>query len=234
MTPMYQIIGWDDNFEGAKSRTYKHKTTCQMPTKHGLGYRRLIGMKDGAAMFGAWCVLIQVLSRHDKPRQGYCTDTGRIDGKAYTPADLELLTGIQARIWKSLLQAATMQDVGWLRIPDGYRTDTTGPLNSDLDLDLDLDSCSGGGSGGGSGDFERFWEAYPRKVGKKSALRSWQRANDRPDTETIISEISLQRNSQEWTKDGGAYIPHPATWINRGGWDDHVTPIDAHGRGRGF
>ncbi len=141
--PVYQVVGWDDHFEGAKSKTYSNKSTCQMPTKHGLGYNRLVKRAEGAALFGAWCSMIQVLSRHQKPRQGYCTDTGRADGIPYSPSDLELITGIPAKTFMLMFQTALRQDVAWLRIPCGYHRDTTGPLHSDLDLDLDLDSlCS--------------------------------------------------------------------------------------------
>ncbi len=141
----YQVVDWDKNFEGAKSRTYSNKTTCQMPTKHGLGYKKLVKSKDGAAIFGAWCAMVQVLSRHPKPREGYCTDTGRIDGKPYTAEDLELLTDIPAKYFKSMIQVAASKHVGWLRIPDGYQADTTGPLHSDSDSDLDSNSDSDSG-----------------------------------------------------------------------------------------
>ena len=134
---MMQVIGWDENFEGAKSKTYKNKTTCQMPTKHGLGYKKLVRGSDGAALFGAWCAMIQVLSRHPAPRHGYCTDTGGADGRPYTPDDLEMLTDIPAKHFKKMLELASSQVVGWLRILDGYQTDTAGPLNSDSDSDSD-------------------------------------------------------------------------------------------------
>lgn len=149
-TRIYQVIGWDEHFEGAKSRTYNHKTTCQMPTKRGLGYKRLIRQPDGAAMFGAWCALIETLSTHAAPRQGYCTDTGRIPGRPYTPEDLELLTDIPAGVFTGMLEVAASAEVGWLtvteQIPHGHHADTTRipqyPLNSDSDLDLDSNSDS--------------------------------------------------------------------------------------------
>jgi hypothetical protein len=135
MNPIYQVNCWNENFEGAKSRTYKNKTACQMPTKHGLGYKKLVRGPDGAALFGAWCAMIQVLSRHPAPRQGYCTDTGSADGNPYTPDDLEMLTDIPSKYFKKMLQVASSKDVGWLRIPDGYQTDITGSLDSDSDSD---------------------------------------------------------------------------------------------------
>lgn len=71
--------------------------------------------------------------------------------------------------------------------------------------------------------FDLFWEAYPRKIGKKKALDAWIKANgSRPDTDTVVAKIKKLETSLQWTRDGGQYIPHPSTWLNRGGWDDEV------------
>lgn len=72
-----------------------------------------------------------------------------------------------------------------------------------------------------SPDFERFWEAYPNKVGKKAAWRAWQKANDRPPIEEILQAVSRAQRSVQWQR---GYIPNPATWINQGRWlDDYAT-----------
>jgi hypothetical protein len=71
--------------------------------------------------------------------------------------------------------------------------------------------------------FDAFWKAYPRKIGKKKALDAWIKANgSRPDTDTVVAKIKKLETSLQWTRDGGQYIPHPSTWLNRGGWDDEV------------
>ena len=141
---MYQVKDWNEHFEGAKSREYNNKSACQMPTKHGLGYCKLVKSKNGPALFGAWCALIQVLSKHPKKRHGYLTDTGRADGNPFTPEDLEMLTNIPASLYKQLFQVASSEGVNWLRIPDGYQRDATvlpwGGIDSDSDSDSDLDS----------------------------------------------------------------------------------------------
>jgi len=70
-------------------------------------------------------------------------------------------------------------------------------------------------------EFDDFWKCYPKKVGKVEAKKAWARANGtRPPTEQIIAKINQLKKSKQWTKDGGDYIPNPATWLNRGGWDD--------------
>ena len=69
--------------------------------------------------------------------------------------------------------------------------------------------------------FEEFWEAYPRKVGKRDALRSWVKARiTNRLASKIVEAVKAQRSWAQWTKEGGRYIPNPATWLNQGRWED--------------
>jgi hypothetical protein len=73
------------------------------------------------------------------------------------------------------------------------------------------------------GRFNRFWEAYPKKKKKDDARKAFHKRNvSEPLLEIMLSAIVLQRLSRDWTKDGGQYIPYPATWLNAGSWDDEV------------
>ena len=69
--------------------------------------------------------------------------------------------------------------------------------------------------------FESFWAAYPRKEGKQKARQAFEKVN--VPLETIMSAIEAQKKSPQWTKDGGQFIPHPATWLNGKRWEDQVT-----------
>jgi len=71
-------------------------------------------------------------------------------------------------------------------------------------------------------EFDQFWACYPRKIGKKAAHAAWKRAKDKPEISQILATLDMQRKSREWTAENGQYIPHPATWINQGRWDDVV------------
>ncbi len=79
------------------------------------------------------------------------------------------------------------------------------------------------------GMFDRFWEVYPRKVGKPKCL-NWFKSHKVTEefVEEVIKAIELQKTSIEWTKVSrdtgvkGAFIPHPLTWLNRGGWNDEL------------
>ena len=70
-------------------------------------------------------------------------------------------------------------------------------------------------------DFDRFWKAYPLKKAKQAALKAWKKINpDKQLAETIIAAVEKQKRWEDWTRDNGQYIPHPATWLNQGRWED--------------
>ncbi|HAR34675.1 MAG TPA: hypothetical protein DCR95_11510, partial [Desulfobacter sp.] len=70
-------------------------------------------------------------------------------------------------------------------------------------------------------DFSVFWQEYPKKVGKMDALKAWGKLNGtRPAIEIILNAIHAQKQSAQWQKEGGQFIPNPATWLNRGQWED--------------
>ena len=74
--------------------------------------------------------------------------------------------------------------------------------------------------------FDEFWAIYPRKVGKTSARRIFDRISpSRELVDEMISAVDHQSRSEQWTRDGGRFIPHPATWLGREGWNDElITP----------
>lgn len=74
--------------------------------------------------------------------------------------------------------------------------------------------------------FERFWAAYPkgRRKAKKDAKKAWDKLH--PDLELcrkMAVALEAQKRSKDWTKDGGDYIPLPATWIRGERWTDEIT-----------
>ncbi len=70
-------------------------------------------------------------------------------------------------------------------------------------------------------DFDLFWEIYPRKKKKGDALKAWQQTSrNRPPIEKILAAIQEQERSHQWLKDGGEFIPYPASWLRSWSWDD--------------
>ena len=84
--------------------------------------------------------------------------------------------------------------------------------------------------------FGRFWSAYPKKMAKKAAERAFCRL--KPDDallETMLEALERQKQTRQWKRDGGQYIPYPATWINGRRWEDAPDrdPPDGEGGGSG-
>lgn len=69
--------------------------------------------------------------------------------------------------------------------------------------------------------FEAFWAAYPRKVNKARAHTAWDKlCPDRKLCKVMGEALRRFTASPEWQKEGGAYIPHPATWLRNRRWED--------------
>ena len=80
--------------------------------------------------------------------------------------------------------------------------------------------------------FNEFWAAYPRKQGKGEAKKKWLKL--KPDAtlhSKILSAIGQAKQSDQWRKNNGQYIPNPATWLNQGRWEDELQTAGgiAHG-----
>ena len=71
--------------------------------------------------------------------------------------------------------------------------------------------------------FAEFWSAWPRKVGKAQAEKAWAKLHPSDDlVAAILRAIAAQSRSPQWLKDGGQFIPHPATWLNGKRWEDET------------
>lgn len=87
----------------------------------------------------------------------------------------------------------------------------------------------GNGNGNENGNinenrFKRFWGAYPKKKSKGDAEKAWSKIKPSEQLLAImIAKIEQAKTSQDWLKDNGQFIPHPATWLNRKGWEDEIT-----------
>lgn len=75
------------------------------------------------------------------------------------------------------------------------------------------------------GAFEVFWQNYPKKVNKKDAEKAFKAV--KVSIDVLIAAVDKQKASREWQKDGGQYIPYPATWLRRGGWENELAPVTA-------
>ena len=82
---------------------------------------------------------------------------------------------------------------------------------------------AGNGNGAYPEDFESFWQLYPRRVNKGDALKAWNKIKPKPSPEELSTSLEWQKRSDQWIKEGGQYIPHPASWLNARGWENEPT-----------
>ena len=70
--------------------------------------------------------------------------------------------------------------------------------------------------------FLAFWAAYPKRKAKDAAAKAFAKAMARiqdPDPLAVIL-AGIERALPGW--DDPQFIPHPATWLNAGSWDDEA------------
>ena len=74
-------------------------------------------------------------------------------------------------------------------------------------------------------DFDLFWEAYPKKKAKQDAEKAFAKVT--APVQVLLGAIEAQKKTEDWTKENGQFIPHPATWLNGKRWEDQVTGASA-------
>lgn len=67
-------------------------------------------------------------------------------------------------------------------------------------------------------EFNTFWAAYPKKNAKLNAQKAFAKV-DVP-LNVLLDALERQKASWDWQKEGGKYIPLPATWLNGRRWED--------------
>lgn len=71
--------------------------------------------------------------------------------------------------------------------------------------------------------FDKFWQAYPKKVSKKQAQKSWKKINPSLELfEKMLKALEMVKQTEQWKKDNGKYVPYPATWLNQERWTDEI------------
>lgn len=71
--------------------------------------------------------------------------------------------------------------------------------------------------------FKVWYAAYPRKTAKKEAEKAFvKHYRDMPPMDQMLKILEAQKRLPQWLKDDGEFIPYPATYLNRGQWEDEI------------
>tara|TARA_R110001632_G_scaffold137181_1_gene252853 strand:+ start:511 stop:1365 length:855 start_codon:yes stop_codon:yes gene_type:complete len=69
-------------------------------------------------------------------------------------------------------------------------------------------------------EFEDFWNAYPKRVGKGKAHAAFTKATQHTNAQTIIQAAAQYAQAPGLPEK--QYIPHPTTWLNAESWEDDL------------
>lgn len=233
--PIYKIIDWDRHFENNRSRTVENLRWVCVPNKHdGEGFSTIMEQENAAELFAAWVLILQVASK--------CQVRGslvRDDGTPLTARSLASKTRGNVSWFTDALNFFTTK-VKWMECQatdsqvspacQATATQVTKKGREENGKEGEGSTLSPKGEGVSvMHGFVEFWEAYPKKVAKNDAVKAWCKA--RPPIDQVLATLAWQVRSREWTKDGGQFIPHPATWLDRAGWEDEdARAVTAKGR----
>lgn len=74
--------------------------------------------------------------------------------------------------------------------------------------------------------FAEFYDSYPKKKDRYKAEAAWKKL--KPD-EVLFAEVmgglDRAKQSHDWLKENGKYIPYPASWLNGRRWEDDIEPM---------
>lgn len=77
-------------------------------------------------------------------------------------------------------------------------------------------------------EFARFWDAYPRKVGKGEARKAWTKIRRAGvDPAAVIAGAERYRDDPARQRKDIEFTKHPGPWLNAERWTDQ--PVDVNG-----
>lgn len=79
--------------------------------------------------------------------------------------------------------------------------------------------------------FDRFWNEYPKKVGRKKAYETWQSINpSEQDLNAMLINISDRLHQGAWSLETKQFIPHPANYLGGELWTDEIIQRNSYER----
>jgi hypothetical protein len=193
--PLYQVIDWDKHFENFRSRAVDRCLFVCVPNKHGgAGLANVQGELDGAANYGVWVWILELCSRHPKPRQGYLTADGSKDGRRYSVAELARLFRRPQSEIRRCLHVMCSPGVAWMKHVEGAAEPI--PAGYPDDSEAMGDRCVADGEQMHGGDDER-------RNGKKESLSKQPIKDDEKPIENRGS-INDQTMGERCSTDGEA------------------------------
>lgn len=98
----------------------------------------------------------------------------------------------------------------------------TGPASSPIPLPSSPIPHPPSQEGGGQDKFELFWQewgSHIRRVDKPQCKAKWKRNELDAIADKVIAAVVAWKQSPDWKKEGGKYVPAPLVWLNGRRWE---------------
>lgn len=117
----------------------------------------------------------------------------------------------------------TIEEMGWILRPFPTFADKARAFVSQMPAEDKISKVSKGKVINTAESFEKFWSLYPKKTAKQACVRAWTRLAPSPAlVETILKDVESRSKTESWQKEGGQFIPFPATYLNGARWEDEL------------
>ena len=79
--------------------------------------------------------------------------------------------------------------------------------------------------------FDRFWNEYPKQVGRKKAHQTWQSMNpSEQDLNAMLINISDRLKAGAWSLETKQFIPHASNYLEGEQWADEIITRNHNGQ----
>lgn len=103
---------------------------------------------------------------------------------------------------------------------DGNSLSFAKPREASINLAWDQGVDQGVDQGEDCDGFASFWSAYPKKTAKPAAQKAFRSAKINGHLPDVLADIERKASSDDWLKNGGQFVPNPATYLNQRRWED--------------
>lgn len=253
---MYRVVGWSERYETSESRKRRRLDWVAVPNQwDSRAYLAIVKLPDGAAILGAWMLILEVASR--TPERGLLAE----DGIALTAEDIAAKVRIPVKVISRALDVLSSPLIGWLEsaaTPADHAAtpadDAATPAdhagvpvlpNSTIPYRTEQNKeCRGmparrhAAAPAYPPEYETWWTTYRvlgSVGGKLPALRAWERLSEE-DRAALLERTRAYIARRAAASARGLHIPfapHGSTFLHQRRWDDaFAADPTAAGEGR--
>lgn len=161
-------------------------------------------------------VMLWLIASEDETKQGFLPSTKQLAFR------LRMSENTVKKVCISLSHWLEQTDIS--PISSCNQTDTPERAGEETETETETDPCAEQAQRGSLMDrFEEFYSSYPKKRNRGDAEKAWKAIKPNDElTKTIVEAVEVAKQCDDWRKDGGQFVPYPASWLRASGWLDSL------------